>query len=662
MCYTSSSTFYFCYILKITTYIFFFKGGFNLNNTFQQYIDDILGERIYILNTDSKELVFKSNSMKNISSYNELIKELDVLCLLPQINTLTLNKIYKKYHFSAKHNLEYLIKYKLVELDGESLLVHSLYDITQEVNGIKTIQDKLEVNKAIIKCANTLLKDSGAKTNIRNLLEIVCNFYHGSRANLFLFNDNDTIEFINDFSHDDLLSINAHNKGSVFPASIWPNLIADNNFYTSDVYDTFSNNPVQCEIMKSFKISNLMASAIQKNGENIGFITIDNPEHRFTDFDLLDTATIFLANNIERQLFERELEFSVLDISNRFDESEFILKCAEILFQNKDINKAMELLLHTIADHYSASRCSILEYTDNYEVHDNLIHLKMTYEYNSPGVKSLLADYKDKEIHQDVNLYNKIQKHKCVYTRIEDLDISSNSLEFEILYKNDVKSAMVLPIRKNNKVIAILLVQNPTTKLAGIDVLFTISGFLVSELSKRDIVKELEHLSFSDKLTGLFNRNYYLKALEVLEISPPEKLGVIFADINGLKRVNDNLGHEYGDAFIRWCGDFLKRHSKGLNVFRIGGDEFICLVYNMDVDEFFNHIKVMRDELHKENLVNMSMGGTFVDGDVDINQQIVETDKIMYNEKQKYYILKKLMNVNVEVELETLKNLLEQHL
>lgn len=641
-----------------------------MKNTYQKYIDNILGEFVYIVNVETKELVYISNGIKekfnldlNTSNYIEFIEKLDVLCLLDKVDTIQMDKIGKVNYHSNAHNTEYIIKYKLVDYEGEKLLIQALYDITEEVISIRNLEQTEEINKSIIECANTLLKDFGTKTNIYNLLKIICDFYKGARTNLLLFNDdNKTIKFVSDYSKDSKMSDLAQSKSFDFPIGAWGKVLENNNFYSDNVAEVFCEFPMQLKVMEEFNVKSFMASAIQKDGKNIGFVTIDNPKYMCDNFDVLDTATIFLANNIERQLFETELENSVLDVADKIDETKVILECAEILFKNKDINTAMTNLLSAITRYYKATRCSMLEYITDEEEHDNLLHLKIMYEYNSEGASSVMDTIADNQIHQDLDMYNKINEHKCVYTKLKDLDIKEETMEHDILMKNGVESVMVLPIRRNDKVIALVLVQNPTVKLTNVNVLYSISGFIVSELSKRDIVKELEHLSFSDKLTGLFNRNYYLKALEILEMSPPEKLGVIFADINGLKRVNDNLGHEYGDAFIRWCGDFLKRHSKGLNVFRIGGDEFICLVYNMNVDQFFEHIKIMRDELHSGKIVNMSMGGTFVDGNVDINQQIVETDKIMYYEKQKYYILKKIMNVNVESELDTLKDLLEKHL
>lgn len=599
-------------------------------------------------------------------SYPQFLQKVDMPCPIDNVHELELGVITKKYHYSHIDNIHYITKHKLLNHNGEELIIQSFYNISEEFAEIKSLEDKLHTNRTIIKCANTLLEDTGAFSNTKSLLKIVCEYYKSIRANLFLFdNENDTIKCMYDYCMEDVVTVIDDIKDVPIPAKVWRELVKDNNFYSDNLDSIFADSDPVKAMMSGFGVESIMVTAIQKEGENIGFIVLDNPGHKPGDFNLLDTASIFIANNIERQLFENELEKSVVNIESRIDISRFILNCADILFKNKDIPKAIDQLLEEIAVFFDADRCTLLEYTDDShddDEHEDYVHIRMTYEYCSDNVASLLQNFKSEYLHQDIETYIKLNNYQSVYTKLDNLNITKNSLEYNILMKNNVEAVMIVPLRKNNEATGLVLLQNPKAKINETDVLYTISGFLISELNKRDIIFELEHLSFRDKLTGLYNRNFYLRTIEMLQNKPPEKLGVIFADINGLKRVNDNLGHEYGDAFIRWCATFLKKYNGDYPVFRIGGDEFIAIVYDMEVDEFFEHIKIMRDDLYKHNLVNMSMGGTFVEEDVDINKQIVETDKIMYFEKQKYYILKKLMNVNVEAELETLKNLLSEHL
>jgi len=62
------------------------------------------------------------------------------------------------------------------------------------------------------------------------------------------------------------------------------------------------------------------------------------------------------------------------------------------------------------------------------------------------------------------------------------------------------------------------------------------------------------------------------------------ELGVIVCDVNGLKRINDTLGHQAGDAYIRSACDLLCEFFKHSPVFRIGGDEFVVFLQGRDYE------------------------------------------------------------------------------
>ena len=92
---------------------------------------------------------------------------------------------------------------------------------------------------------------------------------------------------------------------------------------------------------------------------------------------------------------------------------------------------------------------------------------------------------------------------------------------------------------------------------------------------KYNIVKEL---AYSDGLTGVKNRTAYLEQLD--EYSNHDSVGIVFLDINNLKTVNDNLGHEFGDELIVISANIITNSFGQFgNVYRIGGDEF-CVLMN----------------------------------------------------------------------------------
>ena len=80
-------------------------------------------------------------------------------------------------------------------------------------------------------------------------------------------------------------------------------------------------------------------------------------------------------------------------------------------------------------------------------------------------------------------------------------------------------------------------------------------------------------------LTGLHNRSYYTDEINRLDRRGPFPIAIILIDLNGMKMVNDELGHAAGDAMLRRVGEILKQVvEKPGCAARIGGDEFIILL------------------------------------------------------------------------------------
>ncbi len=95
----------------------------------------------------------------------------------------------------------------------------------------------------------------------------------------------------------------------------------------------------------------------------------------------------------------------------------------------------------------------------------------------------------------------------------------------------------------------------------------------------------MRYLSYHDKLTNTFNRAYFEEELLRLEQGQNQQIGVFFFDVDGLKFVNDTLGHEQGDRLLVRAVDILKSAFETTEpIFRIGGDEFVILLQQVQRD------------------------------------------------------------------------------
>ncbi len=113
--------------------------------------------------------------------------------------------------------------------------------------------------------------------------------------------------------------------------------------------------------------------------------------------------------------------------------------------------------------------------------------------------------------------------------------------------------------------------------------------------------KQLEYLSFNDQLTGLLNERSYVSDVEdlnkIIDEGQDVNFAVIFMDLNNLKATNDKYGHRYGCSLVVHCGEVLKKIFKTSDLYHIGGDEFVAIVYDDDLANIDQLMKTLDDNI-----------------------------------------------------------------
>lgn len=150
--------------------------------------------------------------------------------------------------------------------------------------------------------------------------------------------------------------------------------------------------------------------------------------------------------------------------------------------------------------------------------------------------------------------------------------------------------------------------------------------------------KELEYYCNTDIMTGLWNR-YYCKNYCVLHFTKENtaRLGIIFADLNGLKRVNDLKGHAEGDEFIKNFAHMLAGTFGRVSCCRVSGDEFLVWQEDISEDEFRGKVKAFHETLQEQEKPVASIGAVWSEEVQDIAALVKQAETAMYQDKQKYY-------------------------
>lgn len=237
----------------------------------------------------------------------------------------------------------------------------------------------------------------------------------------------------------------------------------------------------------------------------------------------------------------------------------------------------------------------------------------MNWESEYPGAFCLIVD--------DIELikYN----HQRLYNFLKELE---------------VKSIIEFPILDDGETIGYFGAVN-YHRLKNIDsrqLMETVSYFIASEFSRRKLLSELEHKSIYDGLCGIKNRS----AMEMTTKKIKRRnysVGVLYADANGLKVVNDTLGHEAGDALLKGISEIMSRHFDPDDIYRVGGDEFVVILPRVSKEDFIDSCKKLREDFAATQGISVANGWDWGASSTCVDDIMKTADRLMYEDKANYY-------------------------
>jgi diguanylate cyclase (GGDEF)-like protein len=173
--------------------------------------------------------------------------------------------------------------------------------------------------------------------------------------------------------------------------------------------------------------------------------------------------------------------------------------------------------------------------------------------------------------------------------------------------------------------------------------LLAVSAF--SALFIRVIIEQQNKLHAqlaTDPLTGLLNRAVLRETLE-LAIQQSDRahspMTLITLDLDHFKSINDTYGHDAGDAVLRAVGELLRKRARRVDsVFRLGGEEFLALLYNTDGENARHVAEALRVAISAEPLyqncsVTVSIGVATHQSGEDWHAWMKRSDQNLYRAK-----------------------------
>lgn len=339
------------------------------------------------------------------------------------------------------------------------------------------------------------------------------------------------------------------------------------------------------------------------------------------------TARMEIAFDItERELQKQELK-------NMLDVQTLITNCVRMLYAVDDLDQTINAVLTQIGEFLVSDRAYVFEIKD--ELMNN------THEWTAPGI----SPQQEKLQQLDLSLISDwlpfFEKNDCII--IDDVEQlqKTNPAAYATLHAQEITSLIAAPIFLDNKLAGYIGIDNyDSEKIKNSSyLLLSMSIFLSYAIRHRNHVDMLHRLSYHDLLTNALNRNAFMDVLSQFRPGQYASAGIIYIDINGMKEINDFYGHHQGDKILITTVAKVFNLFKPDELFRIGGDEFVIITYDLTETDFYEKFNLLRNIFcEKTNLpFSIATGSCWVKSPSDLNSLLQQADSAMYTDKKKFY-------------------------
>lgn len=189
-----------------------------------------------------------------------------------------------------------------------------------------------------------------------------------------------------------------------------------------------------------------------------------------------------------------------------------------------------------------------------------------------------------------------------------------------------------------------IFITATAARIKGLDGSYKKVTYVMEITDQKKHAEKLEYLSFYDGLTGLYNRRYFKNEIKRLQSSRKIPIAIIIGDLDGLKSINDNYGHQKGDRYIIAAANILQSTARTEDVAaRIGGDEFAIILEKTtkkEAQKICQRIRKKIEEFNQqENLLaplSISLGFAVMEtSNQDLYEVFKQADQKMYFNKER---------------------------
>ncbi|SEQ91047.1 diguanylate cyclase (GGDEF) domain-containing protein [Treponema bryantii] len=339
------------------------------------------------------------------------------------------------------------------------------------------------------------------------------------------------------------------------------------------------------------------------------------------------------------QELTHEAESSKMSNVSQGTAAEVLNTCIK-LRGNSDFKETMKDVIKDIREICGAAYCGIL----------NIDGLSNKCSMLGEDISSDFVDYNPgwftEDFYEIVRTWDDIigGSNCFIFENEQDMEYikEKNPLWYDSLVKAHVQSLVLFPLKSGFELLGYIWATNfDTDKTLHIkETLELTTYFIASEISSYQMFDKFKILSTVDLLTGVLNRNEMNNRVMQLSIDNRpgrENIGIVFADLNGLKQMNDNEGHSAGDKLIKDAAKILKHIFPDKEIYRAGGDEFMVLLRGTSMSELEDYSRQMKAVAEETETVSFAIGLCVEEDSQSIYDAMRKADINMYEDKKAFY-------------------------
>lgn len=268
-----------------------------------------------------------------------------------------------------------------------------------------------------------------------------------------------------------------------------------------------------------------------------------------------------------------------------------------------------------------------------------------THEWVAPGISKQMHNSKEQVV-DSLPWWAALIRTRD-YVRIPDVENlpPAAEAEKELFRSQQIKSLICVPIFKKDSYYGFFGLDAVNEQKQWNDediiILKVVAEIIANALIRHQSDEKIRYLSMHDQLTGLYNRHYFVNELIRLQNSRDYPITIISAELDGLKLINDSLGHHAGDRYLQAGAEILRITLRSYDrMARVGGDEFALILPQTDQRAAELLVKRIRHQVEQYNSkaaalpVSLSIGlAVSHDSTVSLEEIYKLADGLMYEDK-----------------------------